>query len=155
MCSPWSCILAPARDRRRCSRPCRISREPQHQLSQASVTKRTASLRAPRRLADGSPLSPFRRAQIAPAALATSATAAAGVRGVRTLTFGDDKETVWERSDFPKDKIKAILGSDTLAVLGYGPQGRGQALNARNNGVKVIIGLRQGGSSYDAAIKDG
>lgn len=74
---------------------------------------------------------------------------------MRTLTFGDDKESVWERSDFPKEKIQAILGKDTLAVLGYGPQGRGQALNARDQGVKVIIGLREGGSSYDAAIKDG
>ena len=71
------------------------------------------------------------------------------------MTFGSEKETVWERSDFPKEKLQSVLGKDTLAVLGYGPQGRGQALNARDNGVKVIIGLREGGSSYDAAIKDG
>jgi hypothetical protein len=88
-------------------------------------------------------------------ALARSAAAAAGVRGVRTVNFGGEKETVWERTDFPKDKIKAILGKDTLAMLGYGPQGRGQALNARENGVNVIIGLRQGGTSYDQAIQDG
>jgi ketol-acid reductoisomerase len=74
---------------------------------------------------------------------------------VRTLTFGDTPEPVWERADFPPDRIKAILGKDTLAVLGYGPQGRGQALNARDNGVNVVIGLREGGSSYAEAVKDG
>ena len=34
-------------------------------------------------------------------------------------------------------------------------QGRGQALNARDNGCKVVIGLRSGGPSYAAAVADG
>ena len=62
---------------------------------------------------------------------------------------------MWERADFPPTKIKAVLGNDTLAMLGYGPQGRGQALNARDAGCKVIIGLRKGGSSWASALKDG
>lgn len=34
-------------------------------------------------------------------------------------------------------------------------QGRGQALNAREQGLKVVVGLREGGSSYAAALADG
>ena len=74
---------------------------------------------------------------------------------MRTLTFGDDKEDVWERSDFPPEKIKAVLGKDTLAMLGYGPQGRGQALNARDAGVNVIVGVREGGDSWKQALTEG
>ena len=46
-----------------------------------------------------------------------------------------------------KDKI--------IAVVGYGIQGRGQALNLRDSGLKVIIAQRPGGPNYDKAIKDG
>ena len=55
---------------------------------------------------------------------AAAATRCAGARGVRTLAFGDEKEVVHERSDFPKARLHAVLGKDTLAVLGYGPQVR-------------------------------
>ena len=66
-------------------------------------------------------------------------------------------ETVYERSDFPKAKVQAAFAKDTLAMLGYGTQGRGQALNARDNGLNVIVGLREGGagSSWAAAVADG
>lgn len=40
-------------------------------------------------------------------------------------------------------------------MLGYGTQGRGQALNARDNGLNVIVGLRKDGSSWSKAIADG
>jgi len=42
-------------------------------------------------------------------------------------------------------------------MLGYGTQGRGQALNARDNGLNVIVGLRKGGegSSWAKAVADG
>lgn len=66
-------------------------------------------------------------------------------------------ETVYERSDFPKAKVQAAFAKDTLAMLGYGTRGRGQALNARDNGLNVIVGLREGGagSSWAAAMADG
>lgn len=50
-----------------------------------------------------------------------------------------------------------MFKSDTLAMLGYGTQGRGQALNARDNGLHVIVGLRPGGagSSWEKAQADG
>jgi ketol-acid reductoisomerase len=40
-------------------------------------------------------------------------------------------------------------------VLGYGVQGPGQALNMRDNGIRVIVGQREGGSSWQRAIDDG
>jgi ketol-acid reductoisomerase len=50
-----------------------------------------------------------------------------------------------------------MFKEDTLAMLGYGTQGRGQALNARDQGLKVVIGLRKGGpgSSWEQAVGDG
>ncbi|MBI3824095.1 MAG: ketol-acid reductoisomerase, partial [Planctomycetes bacterium] len=48
------------------------------------------------------------------------------------------------------------LGSETVAVLGYGVQGRGQSLNMKDNGVNVVIGLRDSkGKSWDLAQQDG
>ncbi|TPX59128.1 ketol-acid reductoisomerase (NADP+) [Spizellomyces sp. 'palustris'] len=76
-------------------------------------------------------------------------------RGVKTLDFGGSTETVWERSDFPKEKLHKIFANDTFAVLGYGTQGYAQSLNLRDNGLKVIVGVRKGGHSWEAAKKDG
>jgi len=42
-----------------------------------------------------------------------------------------------------------------VAVLGYGSQGRAHALNLRDSGVKVVVGLRKGGPSWMAAVSDG
>lgn len=77
------------------------------------------------------------------------------VRTAKTLTFGGVEETVVERADYPREKIQSIFQGETIAMLGYGTQGRGQALNARDNGLNMIIGLREGGSSWDLAIEDG
>jgi ketol-acid reductoisomerase len=41
-----------------------------------------------------------------------------------------------------------------VAILGYGNQGRAQALNLRDSGVSVVIGQRQG-KSFDLSIADG
>src|SRR6266478_6280559 len=74
---------------------------------------------------------------------------------MRQIKIGDSVETVVERADFPPDRLKAILGKETEAVLGYGVQGRGQSLNMKDNGVNVIIGLREKSSGWDLAQKDG
>ena len=42
-----------------------------------------------------------------------------------------------------------------IAVIGYGSQGRGQALNLRDSGVNVVLGLREGGKSWNQAVADG
>jgi ketol-acid reductoisomerase len=74
---------------------------------------------------------------------------------MRQIQIGDVTETVVERSDYPPERIKAILADETVAVLGYGPQGRGQSLNMRDNGVRVIVGLRDSGRGWDLAQQDG
>lgn len=47
------------------------------------------------------------------------------------------------------------LKNKTIAIVGYGIQGRGQALNLRDSGLNVIVAQRPGGPNYDLAIKDG
>ena len=46
--------------------------------------------------------------------------------GLKTLDFGGTMEDVIERTDYPADKLKSMLGDDTMSMLGYGTQGRGQ-----------------------------
>ena len=60
---------------------------------------------------------------------------------MKEIRIGNTVEQCVERADYPPEKIKAILGGETVAVLGYGVQGRGQSLNMRDNGVKVIVGV--------------
>ncbi len=48
-----------------------------------------------------------------------------------------------------------VLRGKTIAVVGYGIQGRAQAQNLRDSGLKVLIGLRRGGSSWGQAESDG
>ncbi|KAI9179688.1 Bifunctional acetohydroxyacid reductoisomerase [Blastocladiella emersonii ATCC 22665] len=76
-------------------------------------------------------------------------------RGIQTLDFGGTKEVVYERSDYPREKLHQVLGKDVLAVVGYGTQGRAQSLNARDNGLNVIVGVREGGHSWKLAQEDG
>ncbi len=47
------------------------------------------------------------------------------------------------------------LNGKTIAVIGYGSQGHAHALNLRDSGCHVIIGLRKGGKSWAVAEKDG
>ncbi|HIX87571.1 MAG TPA: ketol-acid reductoisomerase [Candidatus Akkermansia intestinavium] len=53
-----------------------------------------------------------------------------------------------------KDADVSVLNGKTVAVIGYGAQGRAQALCMRDSGVNVIIGIRPG-KSWDAAVQDG
>ena len=70
------------------------------------------------------------------------------------LNFGGVIETVMTREEFPLEKAREILKNETIAVLGYGVQGPGQACNLRDNGFNVIVGQRQG-KTYDKAVADG
>ena len=47
------------------------------------------------------------------------------------------------------------LNGKTIAIIGYGSQGHAHALNLRDSGCKVIVGLRKGGKSWPVAEKDG
>jgi len=71
------------------------------------------------------------------------------------LNFGGVMEEVVTREEFPLEKAQNFLKNKTIAVLGYGVQGPGQALNLRDNGFNVIIGQRTGSASWDKALKDG
>jgi len=46
------------------------------------------------------------------------------------------------------------LKNKTIAVIGYGIQGRAQAMNLRDSGLRVIVGLRKGGKSWDLAVAE-
>jgi ketol-acid reductoisomerase len=74
---------------------------------------------------------------------------------MKDINIGDVKETVIERGDYPPAKLKAVLGAETVAVLGYGVQGRGQSLNMKDNGIKVIVGQREKTKSWELATQDG
>ncbi len=54
-----------------------------------------------------------------------------------------------------EDVKRDALEGQTLAVLGYGSQGRAHANNLRDSGYKVIIGARPGGPTAKAAAADG
>ena len=72
------------------------------------------------------------------------------------LDFGGIKETVLTREEFPITKAKEILKNETIAVLGYGIQGRAQSLNMRDNGLKVIVGQsKKFPINYQQALDDG
>ena len=73
---------------------------------------------------------------------------------MKELNINGYKETIIERSDYPIEKCKKILKNEITAILGYGPQGRGQGLNMRDQGFEVILGLRKG-PSWEKAIEDG
>jgi len=71
------------------------------------------------------------------------------------LEFGGLREEVVTRGEFPLLKAKEVLRDEIVAIIGYGPQGQGQSLNLRDNGIKVIIGQRKGGNGWKAAVEDG
>lgn len=71
------------------------------------------------------------------------------------IRFGDTVEQVVTREEWPLGKARERLSEETIAVLGYGVQGPGQALNLKDNGFRVIVGQRRGTGSWDKAVADG
>ncbi|MCB9075761.1 MAG: ketol-acid reductoisomerase [Chitinophagales bacterium] len=71
------------------------------------------------------------------------------------MNFGGVEENVVTREEFPLSKAKEVLKEETIAIIGYGVQGPGQALNLRDNGFNVIIGQRRPSKSWDKAVADG
>ncbi|MGN6543100.1 MAG: ketol-acid reductoisomerase [Ginsengibacter sp.] len=72
-----------------------------------------------------------------------------------TLNFAGTEENVVTRDEFPLSKAQEILKDEVVAVIGYGVQGPGQALNQRDNGINVIVGQRKNSKSWDKAVQDG
>ena len=56
---------------------------------------------------------------------------------------------------YEKDCDLNKLDGKTVAIIGYGSQGHAHALNLRDSGVNVIVGLRKNGKSWAVAEKDG
>ena len=71
------------------------------------------------------------------------------------MNFGGVEENVATREEFPLEKARNIMKTETIAIIGYGVQGPGQALNLRDNGFNVIVGQRQPSKSWDKAVDDG
>jgi len=70
------------------------------------------------------------------------------------MNFGGVIEEVMTRDEFPLEKAREVLKDETIAVIGYGVQGPGQACNLRDNGFNVIVGQRQG-KTFEKAVADG
>jgi ketol-acid reductoisomerase len=71
------------------------------------------------------------------------------------INFGGTVEEVVTREEFPMAKALETLKNETIAIIGYGVQGPGQALNLRDNGFKVIVGQRKNSKTWDKAVADG
>ncbi len=71
------------------------------------------------------------------------------------LNFGGVEENVVTREEFPLQKAQETLKDEVVAVIGYGVQGPGQALNQKDNGINVIVGQRKNSKSWDKAVADG
>ena len=76
------------------------------------------------------------------------------IRHISTININGLKEDIIERSDYPISKCQDILKNQTVSIIGYGPQGKGQSLNLKDNNINVCLGLRKG-PSWDEALKDG
>jgi ketol-acid reductoisomerase len=72
-----------------------------------------------------------------------------------TINFGGVDENVVTRDEYPLFKAQAFLQDEVIAIIGYGVQGPGQALNLRDNGFTVIVGQRQDSPSWEKALADG
>ena len=60
-----------------------------------------------------------------------------------------------QRIFYQQDCNLAELEGKTIAVIGYGSQGHAHALNAKESGCNVIIGLYEGSKSWAKAEKQG
>ncbi|HKI64194.1 MAG TPA: NAD(P)-dependent oxidoreductase, partial [Burkholderiales bacterium] len=56
---------------------------------------------------------------------------------------------------YDKDADLSLVKGKKVTILGYGSQGHAHALNLHDSGVKVTVGLRKSGASWDKAKKAG
>ena len=56
---------------------------------------------------------------------------------------------------YDKDADLGLLKGKTIGIIGYGSQGHAHALNHRDSGLDVMVGLYKGSKSWDKAKEDG
>jgi ketol-acid reductoisomerase len=56
---------------------------------------------------------------------------------------------------YDKDADVNLLNQKKVAIIGYGSQGHAHALNLKESGFNVVVGLREGGASWNRAVEDG
>ncbi len=56
---------------------------------------------------------------------------------------------------YDKDADLSLIKGKKVTIIGYGSQGHAHALNLKESGIKVVVGLRKGGASWDKAAKAG
>jgi ketol-acid reductoisomerase len=56
---------------------------------------------------------------------------------------------------YDRDADRGAIEGKTIAILGYGSQGRAHALNLRDSGCTVVVGLRKDSASRPGAVRDG
>lgn len=56
---------------------------------------------------------------------------------------------------YDKDADLALIKDQTIAVIGYGIQGRGQAMSLRDSGLNVVVSELEGTDNYKQAVEDG
>ena len=56
---------------------------------------------------------------------------------------------------YDKDADLSLIKGKKVTIVGYGSQGHAHAQNLKDSGVKVTVGLRKGGASWDKAKKAG
>jgi ketol-acid reductoisomerase len=67
------------------------------------------------------------------------------------MTGSNDRATTGPRIYYDRDADLSRLSGRTFAIIGYGSQGHAHALNLRDSGAKVLVGLRPGGGSWRKA----
>jgi ketol-acid reductoisomerase len=67
----------------------------------------------------------------------------------------DEKGSFMATLYYDKDADLSLLDGKTIAVIGYGSQGHAHALNAKESGVRVVVGLHEGSKSRAKAEADG
>ena len=56
---------------------------------------------------------------------------------------------------YDKDADLSLIKGRKVTIIGYGSQGHAHALNLRDSGIRVTVGLRKGGASWEKAKKAG
>jgi ketol-acid reductoisomerase len=80
-----------------------------------------------------------------------------GVRkaSITPISFRGETMSSSVRIYYEADTDRARLRDRTFAVIGYGSQGHAHALNLKESGARVIVGLRPDGASWKRAVADG